>query len=78
MDARAAVGLRLVFWPDVAEQANKALDRRVAAAEDRCRRADQESKWRKAVARGEDPAAVAKRLGFSKQRLERLLDSMAA
>jgi hypothetical protein len=71
-------GQRLVFWPDVADEANAAVERMVAAAQERHRRADQETKWRKAIARGEDPEAAAKRLGISKARLERLLDADAA
>jgi hypothetical protein len=71
-------GLRLVYWPDVADQANAAVDRMVAAAEERHRRAVQDEKWRRAVARGEDPEVAAKRLGISKARLERLFDTVAA
>lgn len=71
-------GQRLVFWPDVADQANAAVARMVAAAEERRRRVEQETRWRKAVDQGEDPEVVAVRLGISRQRLERLLDTVAA
>jgi hypothetical protein len=39
---------------------------------------ESELAWRRAVGRGEDPTKVAKRLGITKQRLEQLLDTVAA
>lgn len=71
-------GLRLVYWPDVAAEAIEAVARMMAAAEERRVRAEQEGRWVKAVAAGEDPVVAAKRLGISRQRLVALLDTVAA
>ena len=67
-----------MFWPDVAREANAAVERMVAAAAERRRRADQDAKWRKAVERGTDPELAAIHLGISRQRLRHLLDTVAA
>jgi hypothetical protein len=65
---------RLVFWPDVADQANVAVDRML----ERRRKAEQVAAWRKAVEDGEDPEQAAARLGITRQHLRHLLGTVAA
>jgi len=67
-------GLRLVFWPDVADEA-LAMVRRLAEAEQaRKRRALEYARWSEAVADGEDPRAVGVRLGIHPERVRRFID----
>lgn len=65
------MGQRLVFWPDVAEQAAKASDRAQRAAAERERLAHERHSWRLAVADGEDPDEAAQRLGIHPARAAR-------
>lgn len=61
---------RLVFWPDVADEANAAVARML----ERRRRADQADAWTRAVDGGEDPEVAARRLGISRQWVRHLLE----
>lgn len=61
---------RLVFWPDVADEANAAVARMM----ERRRKALQVEAWSKAVDKGEEPEVVAKRLGISRQWLRHLVE----
>lgn len=65
------IGQRLVFWPDVAEQAALAAERAQRAAAERDRLAHQWHEWRAAVLDGEDPDAAARRLEIHPARAER-------
>lgn len=67
-------GMRLVFWPDVADAALD-LNRRVAAARlEQQRRAREHAAWSEAVAGGEDPKAAGVRLGLSPARVRSFID----
>jgi hypothetical protein len=69
-----AWGVRLVFWPDVADAALE-LNRRVIAAElERRRRAEQWTAWSTAVEDGEDPKAAGVRLGIDPARVRAFID----
>lgn len=69
-------GARLVFWPDVADEANEAVTRALVAAEARRRRQKELADLVAAVARGEDPGAAGKRLGIHPARLRVLIDEL--
>ncbi|WP_210651331.1 hypothetical protein [Nocardioides sp. SYSU D00065] len=67
-------GVRLVFWPDVADAAVD-LNRRVVAAElQRKRRSQEYAAWTDAVEAGEDPKAAGERLGIARARVRSFLD----
>jgi hypothetical protein len=69
-----AWGVRLVFWPDVADAALE-LNRRVIAAElERRRRAEQWTAWSEAVEDGEDPKGAGVRLGIDPARVRAFID----
>lgn len=65
------IGQRLVFWPDVAEQAAKASERAQRNAAERSRLAYQRHQWRVAVEAGEDPDEAARRLEIHPARAAR-------
>ncbi len=67
-------GVRLVFWPDVADAALD-LNRRVIAAKvEQQKRAREYSAWSKAVDGGEDPKAAGVRLRINAARVRSFLD----
>ena len=70
-------GLRLVFWPDVADQAAAAVIRHHEREMAKRLRAEQKAALAVAVEAGEDPHEAGKRLGIHPQRLVRLLDELA-
>jgi hypothetical protein len=69
-------GQRLVYWPDVADEANAAVERARAAAEERRRRAEQLLQLADAIAKGEDPEAAGVRLGIHPATLEVMLGEL--
>ena len=73
----ASWGLRLVFWPDVADQAALAVERAARVEADRISRARQLEQVAKVVARGQDPKVWAKRHGVHPNRVRSLLDEIA-
>ncbi|WP_224279113.1 hypothetical protein [Nocardioides lacusdianchii] len=67
-------GMRLVFWPDVADAALD-LNRRVAAARlEQQRRAREHEAWSDAVSAGEDPKAAGVRLGLAPARVRSFIE----
>lgn len=71
-----AWGVRLVFWPDVADAAVE-LNRRVAAARlEQQRRAQEYALWSEAVAGGEDPREAGRRMGLAPARIRSFLDQI--
>lgn len=70
---RVPTGLRLVFWPDVADQAAAAVERAIAAEQARLERAEQARQLREAVDAGEDPTEAGKRLGIHPSRVEAIV-----
>jgi hypothetical protein len=75
--AGASWGLRLVFWPDVADQAAAAVERAQAAAAAREQRARQAELLAAAVARGEDVDEAGRRLGIHQNRVRAIVDEWA-
>lgn len=71
-------GLRLVFWPDVADEAAAAVVRAQAAAAAREARARQAGLLAAAVAAGEDVDAAGRRLGIHPARVRAIVDEWAA
>lgn len=69
-------GLRLVYWPDVADEAAKFVQRAVEAEARRRRIAAEDEAWAKAIAAGEDPEAAGVRIGIAPARLRHLLDRL--
>jgi hypothetical protein len=67
-------GTRLVYWPDVADQANEAVARAHKAAVERLRREEQRAALWKAVDAGETPAAAGARLGIHPLRVAKFVD----
>ena len=72
--ARGEVGgQRLVYWPSVAEQAAKAVERAAEAARERAIVDLQRSRLAQAVSAGEDVDAAGKRLGIHPGRVARFV-----
>lgn len=71
-----STGLRLVFWPDIADEAAAAVVRYQAAEAERRRKAEQRAAWLEAVAAGEDPEEAGVRLGIHPNRLRVLLEEL--
>lgn len=69
-------GLRLVFWPDVADQAAAAVIRQHEHEMAKRLREEQKADLGKALEAGEDPREAGKRLGIHPARLVRLLDEL--
>lgn len=69
-------GQRLVFWPDVADQAAAAVVRAYEHEMERRRRVEQKAALAVAIATGEDPTEAGVRLKIHPQRLARLLDEL--
>lgn len=67
-------GLRLVYWPDVADEAVEAVRRWKELEQARARRAKQFEAWSEAVDAGEDPAVAGERLRIHPQRVQRFID----
>lgn len=72
----ARLGLRLVFWPDVADQAAAAVRRHWEAEQERQRRAKQAADLQAALLAGDDPEEAAKRLGIHPARAVKLLQEL--
>jgi hypothetical protein len=70
-------GARLVYWPDVADEAVKAVARAVEAAAERRRKAELEERLWSMVAAGEKPRAAGKRLGIRRARVLELCQGWA-
>lgn len=71
-----AWGVRLAFWPDVADAAVE-LNRRVVAARlKQQRRAQEYSTWAEAVEAGGDPKEVGARMGLAPARVRSFLDQL--
>jgi hypothetical protein len=70
-------GLRLVFWPDVADEAAAAIDRHLAAEAERAKRAEQKRQLRKALDAGESFDAAVERLGIHPKRAEAFVGEWA-
>lgn len=70
-------GQRLVFWPDVADEAAAAVVRHYEAEQQRRRRAAQKVALVEALAAGEVPDEAAERLGIHPARLEVFLHELA-
>lgn len=69
-------GLRLVFWPDVAEEAARAVTRAYEAEQARALRARQRVQLGEAIAAGEDPKVAGERLGIHPARVPVLIDEL--
>jgi hypothetical protein len=69
-------GLRLVFYPDVADQAAAAVVRAHEHELGRRVREQQRQQLAEAIAAGEDPKGAGVRLKIHPQRLMRLLDEL--
>lgn len=67
-------GMRLVFWPDVADAAVEAVRRLVEVEQERRRRAAQYAAWCEAVDAGEGERAAGDRLGIHPERIKRFID----
>jgi len=63
-------GMRLVFWPDVADAAVDAVRRMLELEQERRRRAQEYADWSKAVLGGEDPHEAGARLEVHPSRVE--------
>lgn len=74
--AGSSWGLRLVFWPDVADQAAAAVERYHEHEAAKAERARQKAALAKALERGENPKVAGVRLRIHPQRLTRLLDEL--
>jgi hypothetical protein len=72
-----AWGLRLVFWPDVADEAVAAVERHVEAERRRLERAEQKQQLRAALDAGEDFDAAVARLGIHPKRAEAFVGEWA-
>jgi hypothetical protein len=70
----SAVGVRLVYWPDVADEAAEAVRRLARAAEARRQRDVQRAAWLDAVAAGEDPEAAGERLAIHPSRVAKFVE----
>ena len=67
-------GLRLVYWPDVADEAVEAVRRWKELERARARRVAEFAAWSEAVDEGEDPVVAGERLGIHAQRVQRFID----
>lgn len=74
----ASWGQRLVFWPDVADEAAAAVVRAHEAEQKRIRRQRQKDQLAVAIAGGEDIDAAAARLGIHPARVEVFVEEWAA
>jgi hypothetical protein len=70
-------GTRLVYWPDVADEAVAAVARAVEAAAERLRRVELEERLWAMVAAGEKPRVAGKRLGIRRARVLELCQGWA-
>jgi hypothetical protein len=69
-------GSRLVYWPDVFDQANQAVARAHKAAVERRRREEQRTALEQAIARGEDPEEAGIRLGIHPLRVAKFMTEL--
>ncbi|WP_193613147.1 hypothetical protein [Nocardioides lijunqiniae] len=76
--AGASWGQRLVFWPDVAEEAAAAVERAYVAEQKRAERARQKQQLAAAVASGLDVDEAGRRLGIHPARVEVFVEEWAA
>lgn len=78
VSSRLTDGIRLVFWPDVADEAQAAKARHLAVLEERRQLQQLEGRLWDAIACGEKPRVAGKRLGVRRARVVELCEQWAA